>query len=50
MPNTPWQVKNIPMELRRRLKAAAVLKGITIGQALCEAIEMWLKKQDKQSS
>lgn len=48
MPSTPWQVKNIPMELRRRLKAAAILKGITIGQALCEAIEMWLKANKEQ--
>jgi len=42
---TPWQVKGIPEALRRRLKASAVMRGITIGQWLIEAITEKLDRE-----
>ena len=35
-------VKNVDKNLYRRLKSAASLKGYTIGEALNEAIKLWL--------
>jgi hypothetical protein len=34
--------QNIPDDLPPRLKAGAALKGLTIGQAVTQAVEMWL--------
>lgn len=47
---TAWQVKNIPLELRRRFKAAAMLQGKTIGEALVDAMEAWIAEQEKKTS
>jgi len=33
-------------EIRRQAHAKAVLKGITMRQAVFEALELWLKEQD----
>jgi hypothetical protein len=49
MSTTPWQIKNIPEELRRRFKAAAMLQGKTIGEAMVEAMEAWIAAQKKKS-
>lgn len=43
MPEQAWNVKGITKELRRRFKAEAAIRGLTIGRALVEAMEQWLK-------
>lgn len=34
-------------DIRRRVHAQAVLKGITLKQALFQALELWLLKNEK---
>lgn len=41
----PWAVRHIPAELVRRFKAMCVLKGVTLGEALIEAMSDYLKKK-----
>lgn len=36
--------------IRRQAHARAVLKGITMRQAVFDALELWLKKDDEQQS
>jgi hypothetical protein len=35
-------------EIRRRAHAKAILKGITIRQAVFEALELWLKEDHER--
>jgi len=41
-PQTPREV-----EIRRRAHAKAILKGITMRQAVFEALELWIKEEEK---
>lgn len=41
-PQTPREV-----EIRRQAHAQAILKGITMRQAVYEALELWLKKEEQ---
>jgi len=34
-------------EIRRQAHAKAILKGITMRQAVFEALELWLKEEEK---
>jgi hypothetical protein len=43
-PIPPWQVKGVSEDTRRKIKAAAAMQGITIGQAVEEAIADWYEK------
>jgi len=36
-------IKNVDEELYRKFKAVAALRGITLGEAINEAIKLWLK-------
>ena len=36
-------IKNVDEELYRKFKAVATLRGITLGEAINEAIKLWLK-------
>jgi len=40
-PQTPRET-----EIRRRAHAKAILKGITMRQAVFEALELWLRKEE----
>lgn len=44
-PQTPWET-----EIRRRARATAILKGITMRQAVFKALELWVKEQDEIQS
>ena len=35
-------VKNVDRDVYRRLKSVAALKGCTVGEALTEAMRLWL--------
>ena len=39
-------IRNMNENAYRKLKARAVLEGISIGVALTQAIEFWLKEKD----
>ncbi len=41
-PQTPWET-----EIRRQAHAKAILKGITMRQAVFEALEHWVKQKDE---
>jgi len=41
-PQTPREA-----EIRRRVHARAIIKGITMRQAVFEALELWLRKEEK---
>jgi len=40
-------IKNLDSSLFQRVKALATLKGLTIGEAVNQAMEMWLKESDQ---
>ena len=42
-PRTPRET-----EIRRLAHANAILKGITMRQAVFEALELWLRKEEKE--
>ena len=42
-------IKNIDEELYRMFKAAAALRGVTLGEALNEAIRLWLETSSSPS-
>ncbi|MBA7661309.1 hypothetical protein ES703_69324 [subsurface metagenome] len=44
-PQTPRET-----EIRRKAHAKAVLKGITMRQAVYDALELWFKEVDKHES
>lgn len=41
-PQTPREA-----DIRRQAHAQAILKGITMRQAVYEALELWLKREEK---
>jgi hypothetical protein len=40
-------VERFPVELRRKVRAAATLQGKTLRDATIEALELWLRKGGK---
>lgn len=44
-PQTPRET-----DIRQRAHARAILKGITVRQAVFEALELWLKKGERHGS
>ena len=43
-----WRIRNIPVELTRRFKAACCEEGITMGEGLVEAVSDWLRKHNNK--
>jgi len=37
-------------ELRRRVHARAIIKGVTMRQAVFEALELWLRKEEQHDT
>ncbi|MHA1652336.1 MAG: hypothetical protein ACTSYB_19295 [Candidatus Helarchaeota archaeon] len=42
-------IKDVDKELYARFKAAAAMRGIRLNEALCKAMEYWLKMEETKS-
>ena len=42
---TDSHIRNVPVDTLRKIKAAAALKGITMGAVFVEALELWLERE-----